>query len=159
MNFVEKNFNDLSVDELYEILKLREKVFNIEQKCYCVDLDGFDKIASHIYAKKDGKIISYARLFNKNTRYEYANIGRMCTEKKYRGQHISKKLMEKAINSLIQSDSGDIIISSQAYAEDFYTKLGFSRTSKKPYIEENIPHVEMIFKIGEDVKWRKKLIL
>lgn len=147
MEFVEKDFENLNVEELYEILKLREEVFNIEQQCACADLDGYDKVASHIYIKKDGEIVSYARLFNKNTRYKHASIGRMCTDKKYRGQNISKKLMEKSIKSLIENKSGDIIISSQAYAEDFYKKLGFIRTNKKPYMEENIPHVEMIFKL------------
>lgn len=147
MEIIEKKFNDLNVKELYDILKLREEVFIIEQKCSCADLDGFDLIADHIFVKKDEDIISYARLFNKNTRYKYASIGRMCTLKKYRSKGISKFLMEKSLKSLKSKGNKEVIISSQSYAEGFYKKLGFNRTNKEPYMEENIPHVEMILKL------------
>lgn len=158
MEIIEKKFNDLDVEELYELLKLREEVFVIEQKCSCVDLDGFDLMANHIFIKKDNKIISYARLFDKNTRYKYASIGRMCTSKEYRKKGIGKILMEKSLKSLKLRANDKVVISSQSYAEGFYSKLGFKRTDKEPYMEENIPHVEMILKLEKISKWKKKAI-
>lgn len=44
-----KHFNELTPEELYGILQLRERVFTFEQRCSEPDLDGFDKVAYHIF--------------------------------------------------------------------------------------------------------------
>jgi ElaA protein len=41
-----KAFEALSVDELYNLLKLRSEIFVVEQNCVYLDLDGKDKLAS-----------------------------------------------------------------------------------------------------------------
>ena len=46
-----KKFNQLSVDEIYEILKLRSEVFVVEQNCVYQDLDGKDELAIHLFYK------------------------------------------------------------------------------------------------------------
>jgi ElaA protein len=56
-----KSFKELDSTELYEILKLRAEVFVIEQDCNYLDPDGQDYSAYHLYDKKEGQIISYAR--------------------------------------------------------------------------------------------------
>jgi ElaA protein len=43
-----KPFEALSVDELYNLLKLRSEIFVVEQNCVYLDLDGKDKLALHL---------------------------------------------------------------------------------------------------------------
>ena len=43
METIVKKFDELTVHELYEILKIRSAVFVVEQNCAYQDLDGVDK--------------------------------------------------------------------------------------------------------------------
>ena len=42
--FQAKAFYELTVDELYAILKLRYEVFIVEKQCVYQDVDGIDKL-------------------------------------------------------------------------------------------------------------------
>ncbi len=59
-----KSFEELSIHELYEILKVRQEVFVVEQTCYYLDADGYDEKALHLFAEKEGKIIAYCRIIS-----------------------------------------------------------------------------------------------
>jgi ElaA protein len=48
-----KPFEALSVDELYNLLKLRSEIFVVEQNCVYLDLDGKARVAS--FAEFEGK--------------------------------------------------------------------------------------------------------
>ena len=48
-----KKFKDLSVEEIYEVLKLSSEVFVVEQESVYQDIDGKDKKAMHLMGKKD----------------------------------------------------------------------------------------------------------
>jgi ElaA protein len=50
-----KAFEGLSVDELYNLLKLRSEIFVVEQNCVYLDLDGKDKLALHLLQSLKGK--------------------------------------------------------------------------------------------------------
>jgi ElaA protein len=50
-----KPFEALSVDELYNLLKLRSEIFVVEQNCVYLDLDGKDKLALHLLQSLKGK--------------------------------------------------------------------------------------------------------
>lgn len=41
-------FDELSRDELYEILRVRQEVFTVEQNCAYQDADGLDQCALHL---------------------------------------------------------------------------------------------------------------
>jgi ElaA protein len=43
-----KPFEELSVHELYDLLRLRSEIFVVEQNCVYLDLDGKDKVATLI---------------------------------------------------------------------------------------------------------------
>jgi len=49
MDLVVKRFEELTLNELYEILKARAEVFVVEQNCPYQDLDEKDKRAYHVY--------------------------------------------------------------------------------------------------------------
>ncbi len=77
MSFKIKKFNELSVEEIYEILKIRNEVFIVEQECPYEDCDDKDKNAYHLFYMKEGKVISYLRILEKGLSYDEISIGRV----------------------------------------------------------------------------------
>lgn len=139
-----KSFQELSARELYEILKVRQEVFIIEQTCYYLDADGNDDKALHIWAEKDGQILAYCRVFDKGIKYPEASIGRVLTHPNFRNLKLGKTLMHFALNTIeAQFRTTKVRISAQDYLINFYSNFGFSDTRKK-YLEDNIPHTEML---------------
>ena len=139
-----KNFGELSTKELYEILKIRQEVFVVEQTCYYLDADGSDEKAIHIWGEIEGKIVAYCRIFQPNIKYKEASIGRVLTNPNFRGQNLGKVLMKIALQTIqIRFKSKAVKISAQDYLLKFYSDLGFVDTAKK-YLEDDIPHTEMI---------------
>lgn len=138
---IKKTFDELSNEELYDILDLRYTVFMMEQKIIYVDTDYKDQKCMHYFIKNDeGKIISYLRLIPKGLKYDEYSIGRVVTDANYRKKGLATILIEEVKKDL----KGEAIrISAQAYLEDYYKKLGFY-TVKDRYIEEGIPHFEML---------------
>lgn len=70
MTFYLKKFNELSNQELYEILQLRSEVFVVEQTCIYQDIDGKDYKALHLFGEKEGEIVAYTRLFKAGDYFE-----------------------------------------------------------------------------------------
>jgi ElaA protein len=140
-----KPYQDLTLDELYEIMKLRIEVFINEQDCNYQDLDGTDHLADHVMVMENGILVAYARLFASGVKYEEAAIGRVITKKTFRGTNLGEHLMKESMKFLSEHGEKKIKLSAQVYAEGFYQKVGFLRTTKEPYLEDNIPHVEMIY--------------
>ena len=56
MELVIKKYQELTSDELYEILKVRAEVFVVEQHCVYQDMDNLDQCAVHIYLRDDNGI-------------------------------------------------------------------------------------------------------
>ena len=52
-----KTFQELTVDELYELLRVRTEVFVVEQDCVYQDMDGDDKQAIHVWITEDDKVV------------------------------------------------------------------------------------------------------
>jgi len=140
-----KKFNELSLEELYKIIKLRIEVFIIEQNCFYQDCDGKDLNAYHLFLEEDGNIIACLRILNKGVSYDEVSIGRVIVKKDYRGKGIVKEMIRKAIN-LIEKEMKEnaIRISAQAHLENFYGSFGFKKVSDV-YLEDGIPHVEMLY--------------
>ena len=140
-----KSFKELNSTELYEILKLRAEVFVIEQDCNYLDPDGQDYSAYHLYDKKEGQIVSYARLYESK---EYGHIGRVLTSKSVRREGYGIHLMNEAIKhckSLYPNK--DIVISAQEYLLKFYGDFGFVAEGER-YFEDNLPHFKMRIKLS-----------
>ena len=147
MNFILKTFQELSNNELYEILSLRSEIFVVEQNCVYNDLDGLDNEALHLYLQEDEQIISYVRMFKPGTRFPYASIGRVVTKMEYRGKGLSSALMKEAIRFLQEDwQIKTIKISAQKYLQKFYESLGFKVVTEE-YLEDGIPHYGMTLEI------------
>jgi len=138
------HFSDLSVSQLYEILKLRQEIFVVEQQCIYSDLDDLDQDAWHVMLWKDEQLISCARVFMRDKELKMAQIGRVMTDQDYRGQGCALAVMQKSIE--IAKDifnAQQIYLEAQTYAIAFYERLGFKVTSDE-FLEDGIPHVKMI---------------
>jgi len=147
MKIESKEFNDLSVQELYSILKIRQEVFIIEQNCNYLDCDNLDLNATHIYIKEDLKLIAYLRIIKPNIVSKNTILGRILVDNGRRKQNIGKKIISYAIK-LIKHNYPNVSIemSAQAYLIDFYNQFGFN-ISGKEYLEDDILHIKMIKKI------------
>ena len=139
-----KPFSELSTEELYQILKIRQEVFIVEQTCYYLDADGYDQQAVHIWAEKEGEILAYSRVFEPGIKYKEASIGRVLTNPNYRKNKLGKILIRFSINTIeSRFRTQSIRISAQDYLLHFYSEFGFQDTGKK-YLEDDIPHTEMM---------------
>lgn len=147
MDWFLKEFDELSLDELYEILKLRAEVFVVEQDCVYNDLDDKDQMAMHLFLKDGGEIIAVSRILPENVAFEDMAIGRVIVKKEYRGHGIAKKIMQKAIDYIIKDLKNDKIrLSGQAYLVRFYEDLGFKKVSDV-YLEDGIDHFEFLYEV------------
>ncbi len=67
MDFIIKEFNELSVNELYGILKTRSEIFVVEQNCVYQDLDDNDQNALHVFRyDQNNRVAACLRVFWKN---------------------------------------------------------------------------------------------
>lgn len=149
MNWFCKKFNDLSVLELYLLMKLRSEVFVVEQNCVYLDADGKDENAWHLFAQDQDDIIACVRILGPGISYLEPAIGRVCTNKKYRGTGLGKELMERSITETKKFFFGqNIKIGAQIYLTKFYTDLGFV-VSGDMYLEDGIEHQEMLLRVNK----------
>ena len=145
--FTVKAFKDLTVDELYAILQLRETIFVVEQNCVYHDIDGIDQHCFHLFSlePETQKIIAYARLVPADMKFDVPSIGRVICDINYRGKSLGKALMVKANEKTLQLfNTKTIKISAQTYLLKFYSALGFTSISAC-YDEDGIEHVDMIY--------------
>lgn len=145
-HFILKYFDDLNIQELYDLLQLREAVFQIEQNCVYPDLDDKDKKCFHLLVYKDAELAAYARLVPEGISYDkYVSIGRVLSALKYRKEGFGRLLMQEAMQQMQLLFPNQVIkISAQAYLQKFYESFGFTRVSDE-YMEDNIPHIAMVF--------------
>ncbi len=138
-------FRELPIALLYQIMAARQEVFIVEQNCPYLDADGYDSQALHLCGLHQGKMVAYSRLFGPNIKYSDASVGRVLTMKEVRRQGVGKQLMMESIAYCRQLfPRSPIRISAQSYLERFYNELGF-HTVGSEYLEDGIPHQEMIF--------------
>jgi ElaA protein len=146
INWEVKKFNELSLNDFHDLISLRIEIFVVEQDCPYQELDGKDKIAFHLIGKnEEGEIVATSRILDGGISYEEVSIGRVVVSDKVRGKGVAHRMMEKS-KEFIKDHYGNvpIRISAQVYLEKYYGSHGFEFTGKK-YLEDNIPHMEMLY--------------
>ena len=94
MHLIIKTFSELLATELYEILRLREAVFIVEQNCPYPEADGKDPDAVHLwYSGENGRVDAYLRLYYKNDEPGTVQIGRVVTSAEARGTGLGTALI------------------------------------------------------------------
>lgn len=139
-----KHFSSLTTNELYDIIRVREEVFVVEQGLSYVDCDGHDLKAWHMMGYVEGELAVYLRAFAPGDKFKEAAFGRVLVLKRFRGNGLGRELTSQGLK-MIQSTFGavPVRISAQAYLENFYQDFGFI-TEGSAYIEEGIPHLQMV---------------
>lgn len=146
MNIKIKSFDELNTTELYELLKLRQEVFVVEQECPYNDIDEFDPVSIHLMMIDNDELVAYARILEKNTRYPEVSIGRFLVRKDCRKNGFGDKLFSRAIDYITDEMKEDTIkIQAQTYMKEYYKKKGFKEISEA-YLEDDIEHVDMLYK-------------
>ena len=143
LSFYHNDFYELSLDDLYDILRLRSLVFNHQQNVIqlsggeCVEIDGEDKKCSHIIGRnEDREIIATARLFDNN---ESFSLGRLAVHPELQKKGVGKLVMNY-LDSIINSKPIDM--HAQSYLIDWYSKLGWSVKGEE-FMECGIKHIIM----------------
>ncbi len=147
LDITTKTFQELTTQELYDILQLRSEVFVVEQDCVYQDIDGKDQKALHVLGYKNNVVVAYTRIFKPGDYFEKASIGRVVVAKKERQYKYGYDIMEASIQAIKEHyNETDIKISAQCYLNKFYNNLGFKAIGED-YLEDGIPHIAMVYKV------------
>ena len=142
-----KSFGELTVDELYELLRGRSEVFVVEQNCAYQDMDGDDQPSIHLWLTDNDKVVALARVCPAGTHLKEISIGRVITTE--RGKGYGKQIMLHAIDAAIEHFGATLIdIEAQEYARGFYESVGFKQSSGT-FMLDGIPHIKMTWSINE----------
>jgi ElaA protein len=144
VNWTWSRFADLGVENLYDALALRCRVFILEQGAY-QDPDGIDRRSWHLLGRDDAITLSaYLRVVDPGVKYAEPSIGRLITAPEARGNGQGRLLMIEGIRRCEAAWPGQgIRISAQAHLARFYQSLAFEPVGGE-YLEDNIPHLEML---------------
>lgn len=137
-----KHYRELTLDELYEILRARCEVFVVEQNCPYLDPDGLDKRSIHVfYTREDGSVAGCLRLFTLDGDPETVHLGRVVTTDRGTGLG-GRMLHEGVLRAKTMLHAKKIVLHAQCYAAGFYAREGFVVCSEE-FLEDGIPHVKM----------------
>ena len=138
-----KRFDELTSDELYNILQLRNEVFIVEQNCVYKDLDGKDRSAWHLMAVENDRLVAYTRILPPGVSYNDPAIGRVVTSSSKRRSGLGRELMKRSIEACrIFFGKTSITLSAQVYLQSFYESFGFMPVGEE-YLDDGIPHIKM----------------
>lgn len=136
-----ERFQDLTVDELYRILKLRVDTFVVEQVCPYPELDDRDQEALHVWLEAEGTVQAYLRVMDRGVENEEVSIGRVIAAKRRMG--LGRQVLQAGLAVARSSfEATGIYLEAQCEVQHFYEKHGF-KTISEPFILDGIPHVKM----------------
>ena len=146
-----KTFEQLTTDELYELLRVRSEDFVVEQNCVYQDLDYDDQKSIHLWLTVDSanspsneKVVALARVCPAGTHMKEISIGRVITTE--RGKGYGKQIMLHAIDIAVEHFGATLIdIEAQEYAKGFYEGVGFKQSSDT-FMLDGIPHIKMTWR-------------
>lgn len=155
MQYLIKPFFDLSLQELYALLALRNEVFIIEQDCPYQDVDGKDQFAWHVMVVEDGKLLGYARVLPPGKYFAEWGIGRVVVGRVARRRGLARNLMLTCIQFIQEQneqfnepDAMKIKVSAQTYLNEFYSSLGFRKQGEE-YLEDGLAHQAMFLNLEQ----------
>ena len=144
LNWQLKRFDELDINSLYALLKLRCDVCVVEQNCPYPDLDDLDQGSLHLLGWKDAELAAYLRIFVYDKAANEVKIGRVVTSEAARGQGFGYELMRHGVEAAeTHFSTYNIRISAQYHLREFYQSFGFTIVSDV-YQEDGIPHVALL---------------
>lgn len=141
MKFDTKRLNEISALEATTMFKERVAVFVVEQNCPYQEIDVADYHALHIRLMEENTLVAYSRIYEKD---ENVTFGRVLVKKEFRKNKHGRNLIEETLKQAEMAfPNKPILISAQTYLIGFYSSFGFKPVSE-PYLEDNIPHIDML---------------
>lgn len=139
-----KLFNELSTAELFDILKLRQDIFILEQKCLYPDIDIYDKKAWHLFTYSEKALQLYARILPPECKFKNISIGRILCAKEWRGKGLAVMFIQRCIDFCSKEFPDEpIVISAQFALKNYYqSHFGFKVISDA-YDDDGIQHIDM----------------
>jgi ElaA protein len=137
--FAARRFQDLSLAELHDVLRLREEVFVVGQRITCeAEIDGRDPECLHVLGRDAaGEVVATARLFLDR---DPVKVGRIAVHPRLQRRGIGTLLMEHVHDLLAGRPAA---MSAQAHLRRWYEQLGW-RVEGDLYDEAGIPHLWMV---------------
>jgi ElaA protein len=142
------DFDSIPNADLYTLLRARQDVFILEQKCLYPDLDGYDQQAHHLlgWQTVDGQrqLAAYLRCLAPGVKFSEMSLGRVLTTPVARASGVGRQLMAEGLQRAQTLHPGHRCrIGAQAHLANFYASFGF-QTMSEPYDEDGILHVDML---------------
>lgn len=135
-------FAELSMQQLYSILQLRQRVFIQEQASIYDDIDGLDADSIHWCYFEGNQLVTYARVRPLNDLTTF-KIERVVNHPEHRGKGKGVTLMESILKALKGSNESVCIeLSAQISVLGFYRRLGFKEVGEA-YDDGGILHKSM----------------
>ena len=132
-------FADLDARTAYDVWRLRQQVFVVEQDSPYPDLDGRDleEATRHLLLTEDGALVGYLRLLDDGSS---ARIGRVVVAPAARGRGLADELMRAAL-----AETGDRVVrlDAQVGLTGWYAGYGFE-VSGPEFDEDGVRHAPMV---------------
>lgn len=131
-------FDSLGPELAYELLRLRQDVFVVEQACPYPDLDGRDleEGTRHVVLRDDDVLLGCARVLDDG---DVWRIGRVALRADARGQGLADHLVTTALQVC---KGRDVVLDAQSPLAPWYAGLGFEIDGPE-FLEDGIPHLPM----------------
>ena len=114
-------FDDLDATTAYDVWRLRQQVFVVEQGSPYPDLDGRDSepATRHLLLRVEGVLVGYARVLDDGG---WARIGRVVVAKDARGQGFAGLLVRAALDAI---GDREVRLDAQTGLVEWYASYGF----------------------------------
>ncbi len=142
-------FDDLDARTGYDVWRLRQDVFVVEQECAYPDLDGRDVEPGtrHLTLEVDGELAGYLRILDPSTSSGTGEgsgtgevrIGRVLLAQAFRGRGLADRLIEAALEEIGERPSR---LDAQVPLAGWYATYGYVVTGPE-FLDDGIPHVPM----------------
>jgi ElaA protein len=131
-------FDELDTTTAYDVWRLRQQVFVVEQHSPYPDLDGRDQEPGtlHLLAEQYGAVAGYARVLDDGDR---ARIGRVVVARQFRGQGLADLLVRAALDAI---GDREVRLDAQTGLREWYASYGFVVTGPE-FVEDGVFHVPM----------------
>ncbi len=83
-------FAELSLAQLYALMRLRQLVFVVEQASIYLDLDDLDQAATHMLCWHGDRLLAYLRCLAPGASFAESAIGRIVVAPEARGRDLAR---------------------------------------------------------------------
>ena len=129
---IDDSFRNLRID-----IFVKEQGVPVEN-----EFDDYDMQVPHLVIFDDGEAVATGRVipYGEDT----VKIGRIAVKKDKRGLHLGEKIVLELLRKSKEDGAKTVRVGAQTHAVGFYEKCGFKLLGTPEYMEENIPHYDMI---------------